>query len=111
MQAYNERIHYQLKLTEYHLLCCFAATDLKPSDPMWLGAWWLGMLILQVFTIIFSIPLFFFPKRLKPAKPTVDELQAKAAAEEQKGDEPLEEEPPKGVERLKKNFGMYQWGI
>ena len=69
------------------------------------------MLILQVITIIFSIPMFFFPKRLKPAKPTVDELKTKVAAGEQQGDETFEEEPPKGVERLKKNFGMYTWGI
>lgn len=34
---------------------------LAPSDPTWIGAWWLGFLLIGFATIIPSAALFFFP--------------------------------------------------
>ena len=40
-------------------------TDLKPSDPNYVGAWWLGFLIFGIIVLISSIPLFGFPRYIK----------------------------------------------
>ncbi|GAB1609120.1 solute carrier organic anion transporter family member 2A1-like [Argonauta hians] len=34
------------------------------SDPRWIGAWWIGFLVIG-FSSVFSLPLVFFPKSLK----------------------------------------------
>ncbi|XP_046848352.1 LOW QUALITY PROTEIN: solute carrier organic anion transporter family member 4A1-like [Xenia sp. Carnegie-2017] len=38
--------------------------NLKPRDPQWIGAWWLGFVIFGILTIIFSILLLAFPREL-----------------------------------------------
>ena len=38
----------------------------KPSDPLWLGAWWLGFFIIGSGYVLGSVPLLFFPKTFKP---------------------------------------------
>lgn len=35
---------------------------LRPNDPRWIGAWWMGYLLFGLLSIVISIPLFFFPK-------------------------------------------------
>ncbi|XP_036358321.1 solute carrier organic anion transporter family member 74D-like isoform X3 [Octopus sinensis] len=40
-------------------------TSLKPSDPQWIGAWWLGFLTFGFAAILMSVPLFLFPRKLK----------------------------------------------
>ncbi|XP_064596659.1 solute carrier organic anion transporter family member 2A1-like [Liolophura sinensis] len=42
-------------------------TSLTPGDPQWIGAWWLGFLVLGTLSIVFSFLILFFPKRLKVA--------------------------------------------
>ncbi|KAL4218355.1 hypothetical protein ACF0H5_023092 [Mactra antiquata] len=42
--------------------------DITPSDPRWVGAWWLGFIIFGSSAIIFSVPLMCFPKKLKTPK-------------------------------------------
>ena len=34
------------------------------NDPRWVGAWWLGLLVLGAAMVILALPLFFFPKKL-----------------------------------------------
>ncbi|XP_067138901.1 solute carrier organic anion transporter family member 74D-like [Centruroides vittatus] len=38
------------------------------EDPRWIGAWWLGFLILGIAMIIGTIPMFFFPAALTKAQ-------------------------------------------
>lgn len=42
-----------------------ADIGLKPNDPRWIGAWWLGFVIFGIGSLIFSIPIFFFPRNFR----------------------------------------------
>ncbi|XP_030386446.1 solute carrier organic anion transporter family member 74D isoform X2 [Scaptodrosophila lebanonensis] len=41
---------------------------IKNEDPRWLGAWWLGWLILAVVLLISALTIFMFPKELPKAR-------------------------------------------
>lgn len=43
------------------------------KDPRWIGAWWLGFLIIGSVQLICAIPLFCFPKYLPKAKDAYDD--------------------------------------
>ncbi|VDI67070.1 Hypothetical predicted protein [Mytilus galloprovincialis] len=37
---------------------------IKPSDPNWIGAWWLGFLVFGIMSILSAVPIFLFPSKL-----------------------------------------------
>ncbi|XP_050538566.1 solute carrier organic anion transporter family member 74D [Daktulosphaira vitifoliae] len=41
--------------------------DILPTDPRWVGAWWLGLVGISVSLLLASLPMFAFPKRLPSA--------------------------------------------
>ena len=40
---------------------------LSNKDPRWVGAWWMGFLLLGVLILIFTLPMFMFPRQFKGA--------------------------------------------
>lgn len=38
--------------------------DITPESPKWVGAWWVGFIIAGIVTVILSIPLFGYPRKL-----------------------------------------------
>ncbi|XP_051569168.1 solute carrier organic anion transporter family member 2A1-like isoform X1 [Myxocyprinus asiaticus] len=44
------------------------ALELTPTDPRWVGAWWMGLLITAGGLALTSIPYFFFPRTLRVEK-------------------------------------------
>jgi len=64
--------------------------DLKEGDPGFLGAWWLGFIIIAAITSVIAPFLAFFPERL----PSSVDTEAKKLAEERK------EEPQTAMEYI-----------
>ncbi|KER23856.1 hypothetical protein T265_14549, partial [Opisthorchis viverrini] len=63
-------------------------TGLSRNDPLWLGAWWMGMLVCASMTFVAALPVTAFPKRLsirkciqvEPASSTVQNNKAAEVA-------------------------------
>lgn len=51
------------------------ATDKDPTDPTWIGAWWLGYLLCSIVLFIGLLPMFFYPKHI--IDPSQRSLKAK----------------------------------
>ncbi|GFT65172.1 solute carrier organic anion transporter family member 4C1 [Nephila pilipes] len=70
------------------------------KDPRWIGAWWLGFIILGVAIFIFSLPMILFPKRF-PGKKLPHSVQKK----EEETKSPIEQlkDMWKAMKRLSKN--------
>ncbi|XP_062612693.1 solute carrier organic anion transporter family member 2A1-like [Saccostrea cucullata] len=44
---------------------------MTPSDPRWIGAWWIGFLMFGGLVIIASSILFFFPRQIRQRQPGI----------------------------------------
>lgn len=69
---------------------------LSMNDPRWVGAWWIGFVLLGVLLFLFSVPMFFFPKTLPGSEP-------QNSSSEKKDSLPKLKEMPKAFLRLIKN--------
>ncbi|XP_069675061.1 solute carrier organic anion transporter family member 74D [Periplaneta americana] len=70
--------------------------QITPTDPRWVGAWWLGLVMVSALLILASLAMFSFPKRLSTSRPT-----PRALRREKKN--PSLRDFPKAVKRLLKN--------
>lgn len=80
-------------------------SDITPSDPRWIGAWWLGLVLVAVFLMLAAVAMFMFPKTLTKASPvngttTVATLPTKKESNQKN---PSLKDFPKAVKRLLKN--------
>ncbi|XP_035215738.1 solute carrier organic anion transporter family member 74D-like isoform X2 [Stegodyphus dumicola] len=71
------------------------------KDPRWIGAWWMGFIILGIAIFIFSLPMILFPRRF-PGKKLPSNLQKK---KEETPKSPIEQlkDMGKAMKRLGKN--------
>lgn len=76
--------------------------DINPSDPRWIGAWWLGLVLVSVLLILASIAMFMFPKTLTKT-PVTSGTVAVSTNKDLKEKNPSLREFPKAVKRLLKN--------
>lgn len=44
--------------------------DVTPTDPRWIGAWWLGMILVSSTILLASLSMFAFPRRLPRKRPS-----------------------------------------
>ncbi|KAJ9591625.1 hypothetical protein L9F63_001839, partial [Diploptera punctata] len=70
--------------------------QITPTDPRWVGAWWLGLVMVSALLILASLAMFSFPKRLSTSRPA-----PKPVHREKKN--PSLRDFPKAVKRLLKN--------
>ena len=59
-------------------------TNLEPSDPGWVGAWWIGFLFSAVMSWLIAIPFLMYP-RLLPDSHVVREERNKEMAQKYEG--------------------------
>ncbi|XP_076283675.1 organic anion transporting polypeptide 74D [Lasioglossum baleicum] len=81
-------------------LCTMIYADLSanpqitPTDPRWVGAWWLGLVLISAMLMLVSIGMFAFPTRLPTSRTPPKRQDAK---------KPSLRDFPKAVKRLLKN--------
>ncbi|KAH3709041.1 hypothetical protein DPMN_068501 [Dreissena polymorpha] len=57
---------------------------MSPSDPRWIGAWWLGFILFGALSCLISIPIFFFPASLRKNGNQASNVYANSEILEQK---------------------------
>ncbi|XP_050313378.1 solute carrier organic anion transporter family member 74D [Anthonomus grandis grandis] len=89
-------------------LCTSVYADLSvdpkidSSDPRWVGAWWLGLVIISVLLLLAAIAMFAFPKRLPHVKSFHNRPKTNKMLVNKK-QPPTLRDFPKTVKRLLKN--------
>lgn len=76
-----------------------AEPNITPTDPRWVGAWWLGLVLISSFLILASLAMFSFPKRLSTCRP----LPSAKKPREPSRKNPSLRDFPKAVKRLLRN--------
>ncbi|XP_070573791.1 solute carrier organic anion transporter family member 4C1-like [Ptychodera flava] len=82
-----------------------ADVDLHPSDPRWVGAWWLGYLLLSVPIMILAFLVSFVPKRM-PVKTDSQEKPDQSAVQDNKTAGRKFKEFPKALGRICSNVTL-----
>ena len=63
-QRQVETENLDLQITSPATTPSISDTTLKPTDPRWIGAWWMGFLLVGGLAIVPSLPMLFFPRRM-----------------------------------------------
>jgi len=74
-------------------------TKMTPSDPRWVGAWWLGLVLDSALLLLISFAMFSFPKKLSTYRATPG-IRSKQEGGRKK---PRLKDFPKTIKRLLKN--------
>lgn len=51
---------------------------IKPTDPRWMGAWWLGWIIIGIAMLVLAVLIGMFPENLPRKKRTIDDCSTDA---------------------------------
>lgn len=70
----------------------FTNPGFDASDPRWIGAWWLGPVVIGSLMLLSSIAMFSFPKQLRGKKPAPQTATAEKSPEAKDAVE-IEEKP------------------
>ena len=66
--------------------CLFLEQDFGTDDPRWIGCWWLGFVICSIGSLVWAIPISFFPEVIK-RKPVKDAEKDKEQDKEEEEEE------------------------
>lgn len=72
--------------------------QISPTDPRWVGAWWLGLVLISTMLMLASFVMFTFPKRLNGSRPPPKRIR-----DTRRNKHPSLRDFPKAVKRLLKN--------
>lgn len=72
--------------------------QISPTDPRWVGAWWLGLVLVSTMLMLASLVMFAFPKRLNGSRPPPRRVR-----EPHRDKHPSLRDFPKAVKRLLNN--------
>lgn len=73
---------------------------ISPTDPRWLGAWWLGLVLDSAFLLLASIAMFSFPEKLKSHRSNAPAIRSRQDVTKKN---PKLKDFPKTIKRLLKN--------
>lgn len=88
----------------------FIDTHLKPTDPGWVGAWWLCYIVCGTLCLIIAIPFFFYPRllpnseKLRLLREQEMALSGKTKKDSQSGRLQIVKDFPHEVKRVVTNF-------
>lgn len=65
MRAFSPVLGYLLGAWMSSIYVNLSNPDISPTDPRWIGAWWLGFVICAIASIVWALPMLLFPPVLK----------------------------------------------